>query len=74
MGGASYASYAYDAAGNQTSRTYTAGDERWDYVNDSEDNLRRVTKQVASVVWARRNIDTTKAARGWRLCIAMQQV
>ena len=50
VGGANYASYAYDAAGNQTSRTYTAGNERWDYLYDGEDNLRRVTKQVASVV------------------------
>ncbi len=50
VGGANYASYGYDAAGNQTSRTYTAGNERWDYVYDGEDNLRRVTKQVASVV------------------------
>ncbi len=50
VGGATYASYAYAAAGNQTSRTYTAGNERWDYVYDGEDNLRRVTKKVANVV------------------------
>ena len=49
-GGATFASYEYDSAGNQTSRTYTTGNERWDYVYDGEDNLRRVTKKVAGVV------------------------
>ncbi|HPH70247.1 MAG TPA: hypothetical protein PLF40_31065, partial [Kofleriaceae bacterium] len=50
VGGATFASYEYDSAGNQTSRTYTAGNERWDYVYDGEDSLRRVTRKVAGAV------------------------
>ena len=54
-----YASYRYDAAGNQTERYYPAGSpasgsgassETFLYVYDGEDRLRRVTKKVAGVV------------------------
>jgi RHS repeat-associated protein len=48
--GGVYASYAYDSAGNQTSRDYVASNEHWDYVYDGEDNLRRVTKKISGVV------------------------
>ena len=55
--GAVYASYVYDAAGNQIQRAYPAGSpagggsaETFDYVYDGEDRLRRVTKKVSGVV------------------------
>ena len=55
--GAVYASYMYDAAGNQIQRAYPAGSpagggsaETFDYVYDGEDRLRRVTKKVSGVV------------------------
>jgi RHS repeat-associated protein len=47
--GATFASYSYDLAGNQTSRTYANGD-RWDYLYDGKDQLRRVTKKNAANV------------------------
>ena len=49
-GGAAFASYLYDAAGNQTKRTYAAGNMSWDYVYDGEDQLRRVTKRTGTTV------------------------
>ena len=47
--GATFASYTYDLAGNQTSRTYANGD-RWDYLYDGRDQLRRATKRNAANV------------------------
>jgi YD repeat-containing protein len=41
---AAFASYFYDLAGNQTSRTYVNGDQ-WEYVYDGKDQLRRATKK-----------------------------
>jgi RHS repeat-associated protein len=47
--GVTFASYTYDAAGNQTSRSYPATGERWDYLYDGKDQLRRATKFVNNV-------------------------
>jgi YD repeat-containing protein len=47
--GATFASYVYDLSGNQTSRTYTNGD-RWDYIYDGKDQLRRATKKNSANV------------------------
>jgi RHS repeat-associated protein len=47
--GATFASYVYDLAGNQTSRTYANGD-RWDYVYDGKGQLRRATKKNSANV------------------------
>ena len=41
-----YATFAYDAAGNQTQRVI--GDVAWLYLYDGEDRLRRVTKKSAT--------------------------
>lgn len=53
-GATTYASYAYDSAGNQTARDYPNGahanNEHWDYVYDGKNQLRRVTKKVNGVV------------------------
>ena len=48
--GQTYASYTYDAAGNQLTRTYPSTKESWDYVYDGKDQLRRATKKVNGVV------------------------
>ena len=44
--GSTYASYTYDDAGNQTSRTDPATGESFHYVYDGKDQLRRATKQL----------------------------
>lgn len=44
------ASYAYDLAGNQTTRDYVDTNEHWDYVYDGKNQLRRATKKVNGVV------------------------
>ena len=48
--GQTYASYSYDAAGNQLTRTYPGTGESWDYVHDGRDTLRRATRKVGGVV------------------------
>jgi RHS repeat-associated protein len=48
--GQTYASYTYDAAGNQITRTYPATNESWDYVYDGQDQLRRATRKRNGVV------------------------
>lgn len=50
-GGATYASYSYDAAGNITHREYASG-EAIDLVYDGLDQLRRATKKVNGVTQA----------------------
>src|SRR5262245_12965029 len=49
-----FASYTYDQAGNQTSRTYPAinpsNTDSWDYIYDGKDQLRRATKKHGGVV------------------------
>ncbi|MDX2092605.1 MAG: RHS repeat-associated core domain-containing protein, partial [Kofleriaceae bacterium] len=47
--GVTVASYAYDAAGNQTSRSYPGTGESWTYVYDGKDQLRRAIKLVNNV-------------------------
>ena len=49
-GGATYASYTYDAAGNQLTRSYPPANELWEYVYDGKDQLRRATKKVSGAV------------------------
>jgi len=49
-GGATFASYTYDAAGNQKTRSYPATNELWEYVYDGKDQLRRVTRKLGGVV------------------------
>lgn len=57
-GGATYASFAYDAAGNMTVKCTNgaiascagAGKERFDFVYDGKDQLRRVTRRLADAV------------------------
>jgi RHS repeat-associated protein len=54
--GTNFASYTYDAAGNQTSRCYSADTrppcpgEAMEYVYDGKDQLRRATKMVNGIV------------------------
>jgi len=48
--GSTYASYTYDLAGNQVTRSYPATNELWEYVYDGKDQLRRATKKVGGVV------------------------
>ncbi len=48
--GATYASYTYDAAGNQLTRSYPSTNELWDYAYDGKDQLRRVTRKFGGVV------------------------
>jgi RHS repeat-associated protein len=53
--GTTYASYAYDASGNQTERCYgtmPCAGESTEYVYDGEDRLRRATKKQNGVVVA----------------------
>jgi RHS repeat-associated protein len=45
-----YAAYTYDLAGNQITRDYPDTKERWDYVYDGKNQLRRVTKKVNGAV------------------------
>ncbi len=49
-GGATYASYTYDTAGNQLTRSYPPTNELWEYVYDGKDQLRRVTRKLSGVV------------------------
>jgi RHS repeat-associated protein len=57
-GGATYASFSYDAAGNMTAKCANgalasctgAGKERFDFVYDGKDQLRRVTRRLANAV------------------------
>jgi RHS repeat-associated protein len=49
-GGATYASYTYDAAGNQLTRSYPSTNELWEYVYDGKDQLRRATRKVSGAV------------------------
>jgi RHS repeat-associated protein len=49
-GGATYASYTYDAAGNQLTRAYPPTNESWDYLYDGKDQLRRAAKKLGAVV------------------------
>jgi RHS repeat-associated protein len=46
--GSTFASYTYDAAGNQTNRTVSTGSN--DYVYDAKNQLRRATKKEAGAV------------------------
>jgi RHS repeat-associated protein len=48
-GGATFASYGYDLAGNQISRTYANGDH-WEFVYDGKDQLRRATRKNSANV------------------------
>ncbi len=48
--GQTYASYTYDAAGNQLTRTYPSTNEAWDYLYDGKDQLRRATRKRNGVV------------------------
>jgi RHS repeat-associated protein len=45
-GTSTYASYTYDLAGNQTTRSYPGTGEAWDYVYDGKNQLRRVTRKL----------------------------
>lgn len=47
--GSTYASYTYDLAGNQTSRTYPATHETWNFTYDGKKQLRRVVKLLNGV-------------------------
>lgn len=49
-GGAVYASYTYDAAGNQVTRSYPGSNELFEYTYDGKDQLRRVVRKVSGVV------------------------
>ena len=48
--GQTYASYTYDAAGNQLTRSYPASNELWEYVYDGKDQLRRATRNLSGAV------------------------
>jgi RHS repeat-associated protein len=48
--GSTYASYAYDDAGNQITRSDPATTETLDFLYDGKDQLRRVTKRLSGVV------------------------
>ena len=50
VGGGTFASYTYDAAGNQRVRSFPGTGERWEYVYDGKDQLRRATKKLDEVV------------------------
>jgi len=45
-GAGTYASYTYDLAGNQITRSYPATGEQWDYVYDGKNQLRRATRKL----------------------------
>jgi RHS repeat-associated protein len=45
-----YASYTYDLAGNQTTRSYPTTGESWNYVYDGKNQLRRATRKLNGVV------------------------
>lgn len=49
-GGSVYASYSYDDAGNQLTRSYPGTNELFEYVYDGKDQLRRVTRKLSGVV------------------------
>jgi RHS repeat-associated protein len=49
-GGQPFATYTYDLAGNQTTRTYPPTAESWDFSYDGNDRLRRVTKKLNDIV------------------------
>ena len=48
--GSTYASYTYDEAGNQLTRSYPASNELFEYVYDGKDQLRRVIHKLSNVV------------------------
>ncbi|MFN0246110.1 MAG: toxin TcdB middle/N-terminal domain-containing protein [Kofleriaceae bacterium] len=48
--GSTYASYSYDDAGNQLTRTYPASNELFEYVYDGKDQLRRVTRKLSGSI------------------------
>jgi RHS repeat-associated protein len=50
--GSYLATYVYDAAGNQLTRTYPATGESYEYTYDGKDQLRRVVRKIAGVVKA----------------------
>jgi len=45
-GPSTYASYTYDLAGNQITRSYPGTGEQWDYVYDGKNQLRRATRKL----------------------------
>ncbi len=49
-GSNAFALYTYDLAGNMITREYPASDEKWEFLYDGKDQLRRVTKKVDDVV------------------------
>ncbi|MGE0400908.1 MAG: toxin TcdB middle/N-terminal domain-containing protein [Kofleriaceae bacterium] len=49
-GGVNYASYTYDLAGNQLTRSYKSPAELFEYTYDGKDQLRRVVRKVSGVV------------------------
>jgi len=49
-GSTTYASYTYDAAGNQLTRSYPPTNELWEYTYDGKDQLRRVKRKLSGVV------------------------
>jgi RHS repeat-associated protein len=48
--GSTFASYTYDDAGNQLTRTYPGTGESWVYVYDGKNQLRRVTKALNGAI------------------------
>jgi RHS repeat-associated protein len=48
--GSNYATYTYDLAGNQVTRSYPATNELFEYTYDGQDQLRRVVRKVNGVV------------------------
>ena len=48
--GSNYATYTYDDAGNQLTRSYPATNELFEYTYDGQDQLRRVVRKVSGVV------------------------
>jgi RHS repeat-associated protein len=49
-GNKNLATYTYDPIGNQLSRDYVDSKERWDYVYDGKNQLRRATKKLNGAV------------------------
>jgi RHS repeat-associated protein len=49
-GGGTFASYTYDAAGNQVTRSYPSTNELFEYTYDGQDQLRRVVRKLSGSV------------------------
>src|SRR5262249_34173157 len=49
-GTTTFASYTYDAAGNQLQRAYPGSSDTWDYTYDGEDQLRRALQHHAGSI------------------------